>query len=417
MSAGAAPVPMTLASPRSAVDAAADAWVRWFWNGFLPDWIDRASDMTNGGFFDGLNAEGAPDRDMPKTVLAQARLLFTFAHLALQSGDPVHRAAAKRAHDFLVRFRKAPGLYRRAVTSEGQVTGNAADALARSYDQSFVILALATWRQCAPDVAIDRELEACWQQIETVLTDPETGLLLEDDSIGTPSAPSAPPRAQNPHMHLYEAALQAFEMTGERRWLDRAAAIRAVALNHFFDPASGTILEFLAPDLSPLPGREGTRREVGHQCEWAWLLDREAKLGGNGDVRPIAARLLIFADAHGFAQSGAMSGAAFDAVAADAAWRDETFLLWPQTEAIKADAARSIAGNQASGERARHLMRLVFIRYFGGRAAFANRLDADGSVLWPDALSRLLYHLVLALTEGASAGLWPGPTRHKNGGV
>lgn len=417
MSASAALASTATASHQPAASASVDEWVRWFWTGFLPGWADRASDTANGGFFDSLNADGVPDRDAPKTVLAQARLLFTFAHLALQSGDPGYHAAAKRAHDVLSHFRKAPGLYRRTVASDGQATGNPADAVARSYDQSFVILALATWGRCAPNDAVDRELDACWRAIETVLTDPETGLLLEGDSVGTPSSPSAPPRAQNPHMHLYEAALQAFEMTGERRWLDRAAVIRAIALNYFLDPATGTILEFLAPDLSPLAGRQAMRREVGHQCEWAWLLDREAKLGGDGSVRPIADRLLTFADAHGFAQSGVMSGAAFDAVAADLAWRQDTFLLWPQTEAIKVDATRFAAGDKASGERARRLMHLVFTHYFGGRAAFANQLDTEGATLWPDALSRLVYHLVLALTEGASAGLWPGPTRHKNGGV
>lgn len=401
------------ALPQPAACASAQEWVGWFWSVFLPGWIDRAIDARGGGFFDGLDGAGEPVRGAPKTVLAQARLLFTFSHLGLLSGDPLHRDAAAAAHRILPVFRKAPGLYRRAVTPNGPLTDKSADAVARSYDQSFVILALATWGRLSPDEAVSRELETCWQAIETTLTDPATGLLLEDDSVRDPSAPAAPPRAQNPHMHLYEAALQAFEMTGEQRWQERAVVIRKTALRHFLD--GGTIVEFLAPDLAPLPGRDGARREVGHQCEWAWLLEREADLGGDAGMRAVAARLMNFADAYGFAGTGAMRGAAFDAVASDGAWREETFLLWPQTEAIKAYVARFRAGDAHAGEMARSLTALVFARYFGGRAAFANQLDADGAVLWPDALSRLLYHLVLALTEGAGAGLWPGPTRERNG--
>ncbi len=416
MIAGLARMPVAVAS-RQPDDTSVEQWATWFWNAFLPGWIDRASDREAGGFFDSLDKDGLPDPAAPKTVLAQSRLLFTFAHLALLTGDPLHHDAAKRAYDFLSHFRGRSGLYARAVARDGQATGEDADAVARSYDQSFVILALATWERLAPDDTIKRELDACWDAIQAILTDPNTGLLLEDDTIKIPSAPEAPPRAQNPHMHLYEAALQAFEMTGEPLWLDRAATVRQIALDHFLDRDSGTIIEFLAPDLSFLSGKEGIRREVGHQCEWAWLLDREARLGGSNEVRAIAQELTAFADAHGFATSGLMSGAALDAVSADAAWRCETFLLWPQTEAIKSDTARFLAGDEQSGKRARSRVKLMFDRYFDGRAAFANQLDRGGAVLWPDAMSRLVYHLVLALTEGAGAGLWPGPTRYKNGGV
>ena len=208
-------------------------------------------------------------------------------------------------------------------------------------------------------------------------------------------------------MHLFEAALQAYEMTGKQMWLERAAAMRSKGLEYFFDPDSGTITEFIAPDLSTLPGRDGQRREIGHQCEWAWLLMREVDLGGDASMRDIAARLLDFADRHGFSQGGIMAGAAFDAVSADTNWREDSFLLWPQTEAIKTYAVRADEASHA--ESARALALLIFRKYFDGRLAFANQLDVDGETLWPDALSRLHYHLVLALTEGARAGLWRYP--------
>lgn len=387
-------------------DATLETWIDWFWNAFLPDWVEQAHAPSQIGFFDVLNADGAPATPDRRTVLAQARLLYTFSHLALLSDHPAYHKAACIARDAVRSFRIAPGLYCMARRADGAPTGDAEDLLTRSYDQSFVILGLSTWRKLHPAEEGD-ELEMCWQALEGALTDSETGLLLEHDKVGSPSSPTAPRRAQNPHMHNYEAALQAYEMTGEGAWLDRAGRMRAKGLEFFIDDASGTIREFIAPGLEQLTGRDGQYREIGHQYEWAWLLLREAELGGDPSTKQIAARLLRFADTHGSSQAGVLQGAAFDAVSAHLDWRDETFLLWPQTEAIKSHAVR--ADQDAYAEKARGLALLIFKTYFAGRNAFANQVDAQGQVIWNETLSRLLYHVVLGFTEGARAGLWAGP--------
>ena len=390
------------------LSASVQDWVDWFCLSFLPDWIERARDPKGFGFYDLLNEKALPLQEDRRTVLAQSRLLFTFSHLALISGSPVFHDAARVARDALRVFQKAPGSYSRARSSDKQLTGKADDNLALSYDQSFVILGLATWGRLNPDDDINPELEACWLAIQNKLTDSATGLLLEHDKLPDPAHPTAPQRAQNPHMHLYEASLQAYEMTGRPIWLERARQLRAKGLEYFFDLKTGTIVEFIAPDLGTLEGRSGQRREIGHQCEWAWLLYREAELGGDTHVCEIADSLLKFADNYGFAENGVMLGAAFDAVSSDTSWREDSFLLWPQTEAIKTFAIRKTHTKHA--KNAEQLLLLVFHKYFANYPAFINQLNANAQVLWPEALSRLLYHLVLALTEGSRAGLWTIPT-------
>ena len=392
-------------------DARLEDWVDWLWNTFLPAWVDHAQEPDRIGFLDALDDVGAPVVPDQRTILAQARLLYTFSHLALLSDHPSYHKAARIAREAVRFFRISPGLYCVASTAAGEPTGYAGDRQARSYDQSFVIMGLSTWAKLHPGED-EEELTACWHALEQYLTDPETGLLLEHNNVNAPSAPTAPRRAQNPHMHNYEAALQAYEMTGEGAWLDRAARMRAKGLEFFFDDASGTIREFIAPDLEQLTGRNGQYREIGHQYEWAWLLLREAELGGDPSTKQIAERLLRFADAHGIAQSGCMQGGAFDAVSAELDWRDETFLLWPQTEAIKSHAVRSDRGQYA--KQARALALLTFSKYFAGRNAFTNQVDEQGQTIWDESLSRLLYHVVLGFTEGARAGLWAGPKAKQN---
>lgn len=392
--------------------ASTQEWVDWFYESFLPGWIERAQDPGGFGFYDLLDQHGQPLQTNRRTLLAQARLLFTFSHLALKTGNSIFHDAARIAYDALPAFRKTSGNYCRARDANKQHTVELEDNLATSYDQSFVILGLSTWAKLNPDSNIEQELETCWSAIENHLTDTRTGLLLEHDNLTDPTRPSAPNRAQNPHMHLYEAALQAYEMTQRSIWLERAKQMRSKGLEYFYDQTTGTIIEFIAPDLSTPANRIGQRREIGHQCEWAWLLCREAELGGDTTVRDIANQLLAFADSHGFASTGAMQGAAFDALAADKSWCEEQFLLWPQTEAVKTYAIRKDHLDHA--QNARHLMLLIFERYFANQPAFVNQLDNSGKPLWSEALSRLLYHLVLALTEGERAGLWKNPANKGN---
>lgn len=393
----------SITSEQPVDDASVQNWIDWFHNSFLPGWIARARDPQGFGFYDLLNENAQPLQQDRRTVLAQARLLFTFSHLALLSHNTVFKSAATAANDSLHAFRKSPGAYCRARNGNKQPTGDANDNLATSYDQCFVILGLCTFGKLNPDEKIDQELEACWNYIESNLTDPATGLLLEHDRLTDPTLASAPNRAQNPHMHLYEAALQAYEMTCKEVWLERAIHMRSKGLEYFYDQSTGTLIEFIAPDLNQLADSDGQHREIGHQCEWAWLLYREAELGGDSSVIGIADRFLAFADTYGFAKNGVMQGAAFDAVSSDTSWREDKFLLWPQTEAIKTYAMRK---DQAKAEQ---LTLLVFKKYFAGYPAFVNQLDESGNPIWNDALSRLLYHLVLALTEGARAGLWDNP--------
>jgi mannose-6-phosphate isomerase len=379
-------------------------WADWFWQDFLGDWLAQVQDGDL-GVFDALDADGNPDLTATKSLLAQARTLFTLSHAALLSGAPALKAAAGKQAAVLHRFRKAPGLYRCTANRDGSPTGHAADSAARSYDQTFVILGLVTWNRLSPSDAVPQLIEDCWQALQTQLTDAATGLLLNDD-IGANTTP-----AQNPHMHLYEACLQAMRMTGDAVWLARAAKLRSTALAHFMDQDSGSIAEFLTPDLSPLPGADGQRREIGHQCEWAWLLLQEAELAANPNIGAPAARLLDFADRFGFTQTGPLHGAAFDAVSAAGAVTENSFLLWPQTEAIKTLAIRHIAGEPDAADRAQALMCTMFEGWFAGRPVFVNRLDAEGHSLWSEALTRLIYHVILAMTEGVRAGLWPGPSK------
>lgn len=380
---------------------------------FVPRWLELARDETHGGVFDRLDMDARPVAGDPKTTLVQARIAFTLAHLHLATGEPRLLDAALEVYRFLDKhLRDEDGGYRFSVGRDGSPLADAASRLRRSYDQSFVLLALVTLRKAAPDAVDPARIDDCWRFISERLTDASAGSLFEDDAMAAAGAKSSDLRAQNPHMHMFEALLQAFEMTGEPVWLDRARGMLELAKRHFVDPETGAVREFVGHDLAPLAGVDGERREPGHQYEWAWLLHRFADLSGEEDVRKLALPMIAFAERHGLRSSGPMAGVPFDVLGADGRVREDTHLLWPLTEAGKHSAALYLAtGDEAHAGRARDLAAIMFGRYFApaaqsGRPVWFNRLDGEGRPVWAEALSRLLYHVAIFITEGARAGLW-----------
>lgn len=375
----------------------------------VPGWWALARDAARGGVFERLDLGGKAAPEEPKTTLCQARVVFTLAHLHLATGEPRLLDKAQEVYGFFdAHLRDARGGYRLSAEADGRPREDALSRTRRAYDQSFALLALVTLRRADPAAVDKARIDSLWDFIET-LTEPATGALFEDDAMAQTGARPGDVRAQNPQMHMLEALLQAYEMTGAAVWLDRAARYIELARSRLIDPETGAVREFVAHDLGALGGEAGARREPGHQYEWAWLLRRFVELGGDAEVLADADRMTAFAETFGVRCGGPMSGVPFDALDAAGRVTDDAHLLWPATEAGKLHAARFLAtGDEEAAGRACALERLVFGRWFQARAPlWVNRLDGAGRLLQPEALSRLVYHVALFVTEGARAGLWP----------
>ncbi|WP_022706289.1 AGE family epimerase/isomerase [Paracoccus zeaxanthinifaciens] len=331
--------------------------------------------------------------DGPRTTLAQCRTVFALAHLARVADRRDLLDAAHRIHGFVsLHLRGADWGHR---FSDGQ----GSDAcLRRSYDQSFALLSVAALMRAGSDRVGARDLHRIWDFIETRLIEPATGALWQDER--GPDSPDT--RSQNPQMHMLEAVLEAHAATGDPVWLARAEGLAAVGLRHFVDPATGAVREFTGPDLQPTDDASGARREPGHQYEWAWLLHCLADATGRDDLRKAAARMTEFAETHGLRRGGPLDGAPFEAVDATGRPTLPEHLLWPLTEAGKLHARLGHA------DRTTRIADIIFGAYFAPdhEPRWINRLDAEGRTTWDAALTRLLYHVAIFVTEGHRAGCW-----------
>ena len=196
---------------------------------FVPAWIDMAQDRQFGGVVERLDGNGHPVHGEPKTTLVQARTLFSLAHLYLVTGNEALLVAARDIHAFMAAHLRLPhGGYRYSVGPNGDPGTDPKGAVCRAYDQSFALLALVTLRKADPALVGDDAITELWSFIET-LVEPATGALYEDDVMAGRGARVGDRRAQNPQMHMLEALLQAYELTGESQWLQRATAYVALA--------------------------------------------------------------------------------------------------------------------------------------------------------------------------------------------
>ncbi len=247
---------------------AASAAIRsWMFDKALPFWASHGLDADNGGYVEQLTLDGRDAEVSFKRTRVTARQIYVFSHAAMLGFERGNDLAAPGI-DFLTQrtWQGADKGFARTLTR----TGAPLDATPDLYDHAFVLFAFA-WRHRAMRDATSREwMHRTLDFIESHMRHP-SGLGFWHE------LPAKGWRQQNPHMHLTEACLAAYEATGETRFAETAKKLIDLFGSKFFDLRSGTLAEYFTDDWSRAPGEEGRIVEPGHQLEWAWILNAARK--------------------------------------------------------------------------------------------------------------------------------------------
>jgi len=349
-----------------------DLWMR---TCALPLWWALGADHERGGFHERLDLLGKPLIE-PRRLRVQARQAFVYA-VAGEKGwpGPWRDAAAHALLEIDRRYRRPDGLYRSWDDPAGEV-GNQE---ARTYDQAFVLLALAAARRSSLE---DQD----WAVRARALRD---ALDVRRVADGAFVEIGDRPFQANANMHMFEAAL-AWAALDPAAWGDMADGLGEFALAHFIDPDLGIVREVFDARWAAAPGEIGRLIEPGHQFEWAWLLDRWAALRGHDRPRAMAQRLFR-AGARGV---NTARGVAVNALRDDFTAIDSAARLWPQTERLRTSLLFDDAEGALSALGAIH-------RYLNvsARGVWRDCLTADGVFATEAAPASSLYHLVSAWRE------------------
>jgi mannose/cellobiose epimerase-like protein (N-acyl-D-glucosamine 2-epimerase family)/glycosyltransferase involved in cell wall biosynthesis len=357
---------------------------RWLMDVALPLWWEVGADRERGGFHEAIELDGKPFA-RPHRARSIARMAFSYCEAGRLGWDGPWRAAAGHALDyFRTHFLTPEGTAASVVDLDGCVGNTPFDL----YDQAFALLAFASGHRAFGAAAGWRTpAETLRNALEHGFAHPLGGFYEDRDH-------RLPQRA-NPHMHLLEAALAWLAIDADPAWRRLADAVAQLCLAKFIDPESGALREFFAADWAPTAGLEGRLCEPGHHYEWAFLLDRWAKLTGRAKPAEVS-RLIAFADAHGL---DPQRGVVINAVLTDGSLHDPVARLWGQSERARAYAVDGRpAGDIAAAIRG--LQRFLATPTPG---LWFDQLTADDRFVMEPARATSLYHIVVAVAELADA--------------
>jgi mannose-6-phosphate isomerase len=363
----------------------------------LPLWARHGLDRVHGGYWNRLGPDLAPRPDGHKRLLVHARQLFSFTRGVELGGGETAREAAGHGLAFL-RGRFWDARHGGWFTTSDDA-GAPLDRRKDLYAHAFAIFALAHHARAFGE---STSLELSRETLELVrerLRDPVAGGFFEGASEDWQPLRGA--RRQNPHMHLVEALLALAEVAPDSGALDDANALVELLATRWLDAQSGALVEHFDPDWRPLPGEAGRAIEPGHHFEWVWLLDRLAEIAPGGPARALADRLLAFGRRFGVDADGGV----FDQVDREGRPLLASKRLWPQTERVKALAARVRAANDPALRAELDAgLRYCFARHVDARTrGWHEQLDQNGRVLSDAQNATSVYHVVLALDEASRA--------------
>jgi mannose-6-phosphate isomerase len=350
----------------------------------LPLWSGKGWDEATGGFVERLDINGQPDILAPRRVRVQARQIYCFAKAAQIGWYSDGRAIALTGLEYLLQKAKSPDGrpgFVHLLASDGAVLNPLRD----TYDHAFALLALVTVYALQPDAQIRAEIDSLTAFLDTQLRSRHGGFV--------EGWPAAMPRRQNPHMHLFEAVIAAFDATHDAEFQNRAGDLFALFRSNFYDDRKQVLGEYFEEDWSRI---EPVIVEPGHQAEWVWLLKGFERITGCPTGRY---RSELIASAMRYRDE--ITGCLIDEGDSDGNIKGHLRRCWPQTEIAKAWTAQAETGEPGAADEARNaLMRLdrYYLRH-PVRGGWYDQFDRDGRSLVDFIPASSFYHVLTAIAE------------------
>ncbi|MFA7691351.1 MAG: N-acylglucosamine 2-epimerase [Candidatus Hydrogenedentes bacterium] len=272
----------------------------------LPFWKTHGVDPQYGGFLTYLDKDGNPTGETVKTMLCQARMIYTYSSVHRAGlGEGKFLEIASQGVDFLINHfldKKNGGWY---WTCEQD--GTPLDRAKIMYGHSFAIYCLSEYFMASGDRDALDLAENTYSVIKTRAADLQHGgfgeFFEEDWTAKAPGVYGGDRKSLDVHMHLMEAFTNLYEATGYHGHKTDTERVIKLIFERMMHPEFGTGIAQFAYDWTPLrailfknvwgsdrdvdddEGRPLNNTSFGHNVEFCWLLKHALDILGQ-DVEP-----------------------------------------------------------------------------------------------------------------------------------
>jgi cellobiose epimerase len=301
----------------------------------LPFWVRYGVDEEFGGFRGRISNDLTIDRLAEKSLILNARILWTFSRVYEVYGEPQFLKLARRAYDYLAdHFRD---------TEHGGVywmvnhTGAVVDTRKRIYGQAFALYALAEYYRAAKDARALEFAMSIFEQMEKHGRDAVNGGYFEtferDWTIAQDQRLSAvdmdEKKSMNTHLHVTEGYAALFQVWENATLRNRLQDLIELFHRRILNQKSHHLLMFFDDEWNP----KSDHISFGHDIEASWLMVEVAEVLGD-------ARLLAESNAEAVRMAQAAYDEGLDADGGLLYEADVSGLIdtdkhwWPQAEAV-----------------------------------------------------------------------------------
>jgi mannobiose 2-epimerase len=302
--------------------------------GILKFWTDHGIDREHGGMVGWLDRQGNPIAPGTKSLVQQARLVWTFSAAYRQFPDPAYREAAAHALKFLREkmWDARNGGFIWLVDRDGRPM----DVKKHLYGESFAIYALAEYARAFNDPRARKEALALFQLVDAKAHDDANGGYHEAYTLTWLPLPNdltlgaRGRKTMNTHLHLLESFTTLYLLTQDTKARARVEELLNLCLNKIVDADQGYARLYFADDWKPA---DSDRSSYGHDIELSWLLTETARALGRGDdpqVKKVSLALVDHTLRDGFDRK---RGGVWNEGPAQGPARDKRLIWWVQAEA------------------------------------------------------------------------------------
>ncbi len=238
--------------------------------GILPFWLKYAPDETNGGFYGHITRDGKGDVNAPKSLVLNARILWTFSNAYQMLGYSSYINAADRAYHYITtHFIKNDPSFKGGywlLNADGSV--REAIGNMHTYGQSFLLYAFSEYASVTQNTEAYYYARCMYEFIDQHCRsgDVYTELPYQNNA-------GQYELSMNTHLHIIEAVTCYYRLCKSKDIENRLVSLIELFINKIYNKDTHHLKIYFNSDGDALTDHIS----YGHDIEFSWLLTEAAE--------------------------------------------------------------------------------------------------------------------------------------------